>query len=363
MKHRERFLHTLEGKETDRIPVFDFLSSKKLFQHTIGRSSEEYLARDIMEATIALNLDAAFIPYGGYAGYSLELPDELKNKSLKENQYIDEWGTVYQKDDASWPADAPVEFPIETRDDFEKWVVPDAHAPGRIDGILQAMEINQGYDAAILGGLNGPFTVALMAMGLTNISFAMADDPDLVTDIMRKANEFMIPAIDIMIDAGVDGIFIADDLGHKTNCFFNPDAMREYVLPEIRRLAQHIKSRGAYALFHSCGDINAVFADVVDMGFDAMHPIQKSAGMDLSKIKQDFGDRVCLIGNIDSTNVLPYASADEVRDAVLDCFKVAGKGGRYILASDSDLRDDMPLENMLSMINTAIECGEYSRWQ
>lgn len=354
MMHRQRFMGALRGEKTDRIPVFDFLSSKKLFLYTNGSCSESYLASDIMQATIVLGLDAAFIPYGGFAGYSLDLPKNISGRILQENQYMDEWGTVFQKNESSWPGDAPIAHPIQTREDFNQWIVPDAYSTGRLDGVLEAMEMNRDYGAAILGGLNGPFTVALMAMGLQNMSYAIADDPELIADVMHAANEFLIPAAEIMIKAGVDGIFVADDLGHKTNCFFHPDVMRQYVLPEIERLAKHIKKCSSYALFHSCGNINALFSDVVDMGFDAIHPIQKTAGMDLGEIKQKYGDKVCLIGNVDSTFILPNGSVEDVRNATLDCMRTGGAGGRFVLASDSDLRDDMPLENMLCMIETAI---------
>jgi len=360
---RQLFIDTLEGKATDRIPVFDFLSSKKLFEHITGVTPTDYLAGDIMKATIALDLDAAFIPYGGFAGYSLELPENLKNKTLNDNQYMDEWGTVYQSSGMSWPADAPVGFPVATRNDIDKILVPDAYAPGRLDGVLEAIRMNEEHQAAILGGVNGPFTSAMMLMGLTNMSYSVADDPELIPDVMRRVNEFLIPAAEIMIRAGVDGVFIADDLGYRNSCFFNPDYMREHILPEIERLARHIKKLGSYALLHSCGNVTALFDDLVDMGLDAVHPIQQTAGMDLLEIKQKYGDRVCLIGNVDSTNVLPNGSVDDVRKATLECLKIGGKGGRFILASDSDLRDDMPLENMLCMIETGLKYGDYPLYQ
>jgi len=363
MTRKQRFIDTLEGKATDRIPVFDFLSSKKLFAHITGRQPTDYLARDIMEATIALDLDAAFIPFGGFAGYSLDLPGDLKNRELQDGQYMDEWGTVYQSNGVSWPADAPVGFPIQTRKDLDAYRVPDAHSPGRLDGIREAMEMNKEHQAAILGGLNGPFTVAMMLMGLTNMSYSVIDDPELLPELMRRISEFLIPAAEIMIRAGVDGVFIADDLGHSTSCFFQPDYMRKSVLPEIERLAQHIKKLGSYALFHSCGCVNAIFSDLVNMGLDAIHPIQQTANMDLREIKRGYGQRVCLIGNVDSTNVLPHGTAEEVKAATLECMRIGGKGGRFVLASDSDLRDDMPLENMLCMIETARAHGGYGQYQ
>jgi uroporphyrinogen decarboxylase len=180
---------------------------------------------------------------------------------------------------------------------------------------------------------------------------------------MRRINEFLIPAAEIMIKAGVDGVFIADDLGFKSNCFFQPEYMREKILPEIERLARHIKSLGSYALLHSCGCVNPIISDLMNMGLDAIHPLQQTAGMDLADVKQKYGDRICIIGNVDSTNVLPNGTVEDVRTATLECMKTGAKGGRFVLASDSDLRDDMPLENMLCMIETALENNEFQQYQ
>jgi len=362
MTRKQRFIDTLEGKETDKIPVFDFLSSKKLFEHITGCVPTDYLASDIMKATIALNLDAAFIPYGGFAGYSLELPENLKNKKMRDDQYMDEWGTVYQSSGVSWPADAPVGFPVATRKDLDGFRVPDAHAPGRLDGVLEAIAMNEDHQAAILGGVNGPFTSAMLAMGLTNMSYSVEDDPELIPELMRKVNGFLIPAAEIMIKAGVDGIFIADDLGYKNTCFFRPDYMRKHILPEIERLARRVKELGSYALLHSCGNVDALLPDLVEMSLDAIHPIQQTAGMDLKEVKRDYGDKICIIGNVDSTNILPNGTVEDVKAATLECMKTGGKGGRFVLASDSDLRDDMPLENMLCMIETALNNNDFAQY-
>jgi uroporphyrinogen decarboxylase len=359
MTRKERFMAAVKGWKPDRVPVFDFLSSKKLFKYTNGRDPVSYEARDIMECSIKLGLDAAFIPFGGFAGYILDVPEHLKGKALKKDQYVDEWGTVYQHNDFSWPADAPVDYPVKNRKELSIFKVPDAYAPGRIDGINKAIEMNKGYDAAILGGINGPFTVTLLAMGVENMSIASLEDPYLITEIMKKANEFLIPAAEIMIKAGVDGVFIADDLGHRNGVFFRPEYMKEFVFPEIARLVSQIKKLNNYALFHSCGNITDVFGDLVETGVHAVHPIQKSAGMDLKSIKSRYGKRVCLIGNVDSTNTLPHGTVSDVRRDTIECMNIGAPGGGFILASDSDLRDDMPVENMISMIETAKEYADY----
>ncbi len=353
MTRKERFINALRGEQVDKIPIFDFLDSKKLVKHFTKNEPSEYLASDIMAVTKALNLDGAFIPFGGFAGYELKEVGYL-NTMLKENQYTDEWGVVYESTGSSWPADAPVFHPIANRDDYNKrFVLPNALTKERLDGILEAIELNKGYDCAIIGGINGPFTIILMLMGLENMSYILEDDPQLLHEMMSKSLDFLIPASDAMINARVDAIFIADDLGYSLGPFFSPKVMQEFYFPYLKKLCDYIISKNSYICFHSCGNITKVFEDIVLAGVHGVNPIQISAGMDINYIKKAYGDKVTLIGNLDSTRILPYGTQEEVRNEVKLLMDKFADGKRYIFASDSDVRDDHPIENIIAMFDEA----------
>lgn len=90
MTPKERFLLAVKGGQPDRVPIFDFLNSKKLFKHLLGHEPNSYNSEDVMAATKILELDAAFITYGGVAGY--DNPGAPGGKDI----YKDEWGTVYK---------------------------------------------------------------------------------------------------------------------------------------------------------------------------------------------------------------------------------------------------------------------------
>jgi len=105
MKRKERFLAALAHQPVDRVPMFDFLFQRPLYQALIGREPDGYNARDAIELSLALDLDGIWLPFGGFNGY--------QPRYLGEHIYVDEWGTTYQQSASSWPLDAPVDYPIK----------------------------------------------------------------------------------------------------------------------------------------------------------------------------------------------------------------------------------------------------------
>jgi uroporphyrinogen decarboxylase len=99
--------------------------------------------------------------------------------------------------------------------------------------------------------------------------------------------------------------------------------------------------------------------DMVDAGISGFHPVQRSAGMDLKDMKDTFGQKICLVGNVDSSVTLPYGSREDVEREVRECIRVAGPGGGYILASDHSLHDGIPVGNIQAMIEAGRKWGSY----
>ncbi len=360
MKRKERFVLTLQGEIPDRVPIFDFLSSKKLVEHFTGTLPDSYNVQDIMAVTKGMDFDAAVIPFGGFANEDVKTDDNPRGYDLKDNRYIDEWGVVFENNDASWPGDAPVIHPVADREDFEKYFkVPDPWGDFRLDDLNKAIALNSAYDCALVGVINGPFTIALMQMGLENMSYALYEDETLIPDIMNAANSFLTVATKRMINAGADAVILAEDLAHSGGSFFHPQVMKKLVFPELQKTVNSILDAGSIALLHTCGDVTEIFEDIVALGVHGVNPIQASAGMDIELIKRLYGDRVTLMGNLDSSNLLPYGTCEQIRNEVKRLMTSVAKNGRYIFCSDSDIRDDMPLENVFAMFEEAKLHSQY----
>jgi uroporphyrinogen decarboxylase len=295
-----------------------------------------------------LDHDGVWLPFGGFSGY--------KPEYLAENVYRDEWGTVYQKNAASWPIDAPIDYPLKTRADLRGYRPPDPTLPGRADEILVARDMDND-DIALTGGVQGPLTTLWLLMGYEALSYALYDDPDLITELGAISNEFFKEAAVRSVEAGCVGIWVSEDLGDSTRGFVRLEHYRRYLLPPFVELVDYVSGLGVPVLLHSCGQIGAYLEDLAQTKIDAIHPLQRTAGMELSEIKAAYGDRFCIIGNIDSSRTLPYGTPDDVAVEVREAIDIAAPGGGFILASDHSLHDGIPIENITTMFKVGAEYG------
>ncbi len=253
MQRSERFLTAVQRGQPDRVPLFDFLFQQPLYEALIGRRPSGYNGRDAVECALALDHDGVWLPFGGFSGY--------QPKYLSDDVYQDEWGTVYQKNASSWPIDAPVDYPIKTRDDLRRYRAPDPTLPGREAEIVAARDMpNDGI--ALLGGVSGPVTTTWLLMGYEAISFALYDEPDIIDDVCRISNEFAKEAARRSVEAGCVAMWVSEDLGSSCAGMFKLDHYHRHFLPPFAELVEHIKGLGVPVLMHSCGHINSYLDDL-----------------------------------------------------------------------------------------------------
>ncbi|MFH1740902.1 MAG: uroporphyrinogen decarboxylase family protein [bacterium] len=265
-------------------------------------------------------------------------------------------GTTYQKNDSSWPIDAPVDYPIKSRADLTQYRPPDPTLPGRDAEIVAAREVEHG-NLALLGGVTGPFTATWMLMGYENICYALYDDPELLAECFKIANEYNKEAARRSVAAGCDAMWVSDDLGDSTRAFLSVEHFRRYLLPYLADLVESIAGLGVPPLLHCCGHFSEYLEDLAQTKIAAIHPLQRTAGMDLREVKEKYGQRFCIIGNIDSSRTLPFGTPDDVATEVREAIDIAAPGGGYILASDHSLHDGISIENIRSLFRTGAEYG------
>jgi uroporphyrinogen decarboxylase len=194
-------------------------------------------------------------------------------------------------------------------------------------------------------------------MGYELISFSLYDDPGLLEDVMRVSNEFFKEAARRSVEAGCAAIWVSEDLGDSHSGFCSLEHYRRYLLPPFVDLVDYVDSLGVPVLLHACGHIREYLEDLAQTRIAAVHPLQRTAGMDLSEMKQNYGKRWCLIGNIDSSRTLPNGTPEEVAAEVKQAIDIAAPGGGYILASDHSLHDGIPVENITEMFKTGAQYG------
>jgi uroporphyrinogen decarboxylase len=149
-----------------------------------------------------------------------------------------------------------------------------------------------------------------------------------------------------------DGIAVSDDYGTQAGMIIAPEDWRRLVKPLLGEIYALARSNGRTVFHHSCGDILPIIPDLIGMGLDILHPIQPEA-MDLLALKREFGRDLTFCGGLGTQRLLPRASPEEVRREVRRLKNELGRSGGYILEPGITLQADVPLPNLLAMIEEA----------
>ena len=169
----------------------------------------------------------------------------------------------------------------------------------------------------------------------------------------------LITAAKLNAETDFDVFFICDDTALKNTTMINPKYHRELIIPAYKQAVQILRKAGKYVCFHSDGFTEPYFDGLIEAGFNGVESLEPMAGMNLKHLKEVYGDKLCLIGNIDVSQLLPYGTKDEVVDAVKECIRDAGEGGGYMLSACTDITNSCKLENVLTMISATKKYGEY----
>lgn len=356
MTSRERLITALNCKEPDMVPIHEFLMSRTLFQEVLGYTPENYDAESVCRLAMEIGYDSTLIPFIGVTSWH---PFKIK-KGKEEGVYTDDWGTVHKKDASTWPADAPIGYPISNREDLKNYIWPDPLVESRLDDIKVARRMLDEKNMALIGIIRGPFSSAWMLAGMDKFLMNFYADPELNNELMSKCTDFYITGAQRMAEAGADAIFIADDYAYKTSSMMSPQQFTQYILPHLKRMVEAIRKTKALPILHSDGHIQNLLDPIInEVPIAALNPIERAAGMDIAEVKKKYGQKIAIIGNVNQQTTLITGTKEEVVEETKECIKIAAPGGGYVLASDHSVHDDIPNENIFAMYEAGRKFGSY----
>ena len=161
-----------------------------------------------------------------------------------------------------------------------------------------------------------------------------------------------------ILDAGYefDGMKWYDDMGYKGTTFFSPTLYRELLKPYHKRACDWAHERGLVTELHSCGYIEPLIDDLVEIGVDMLNPLEVKAGMDPQKIKSTWGDRLAFHGGI---NAQLWDKPEQVLAEMDRIIPIMKEGGGYVFASDHSIPSSVSFETMKKIVARAKELGKY----
>jgi len=173
--------------------------------------------------------------------------------------------------------------------------------------------------------------------------FRIADDPD---GVKRQADEMVDAAIaraKVAMDYGVEGIAECCDYCFNAGPFLSPDMFAEFVTLYLTRLMAAYREMGLYAINHTDGDIMPVIDQLASCGSHALHSIDPMAGVDIAEVKRRYGDKLCLIGNVNCALMQTGTDDDIVRSAEY-AIKSGKPGGGYVFSLSNVVYKGIELE-------------------
>lgn len=192
---------------------------------------------------------------------------------------------------------------------------------------------------------------ATFMRGMEKILIDVALHPNFVGDLLEGIKDYIIETMRILLERfDFDAIAVSDDYGTQNGMIMSPDSWRKLVKPRLKEIYELAKDNGRYVFHHSCGQFYPIIPDLIDIGLDILHPIQPEA-MDIYKLKREFGKDLTFCGGLNTQQLLPKATPQQIRDEVKQLKKKMGAGGGYILEPGITIQADVPLENILALID------------
>ena len=195
--------------------------------------------------------------------------------------------------------------------------------------------------------------------GMENALCDFYESPDEVHRLFRALTDFYKRAIQRAHDElGADAIWTSDDIGTQDGPFFSLEIFREFFKPYYKEIFAYTHSLGMHFWLHSCGNIELFIPDLIEIGLDVLHPIQKYT-MDERRIAEQYGDKICVWAGFDVQQTIPYGTPDDVRKEVRFLYDTYyRKSGRLLLAAGNNMTPDTPYESLHALLDEALEYGK-----
>jgi len=352
MTVRERFARMYSHREADRIPIID-----SPWAGTIRRWKREGMPQNAdwrdyfgVDKTAAIHVDIT----PRYEERVVEEDEKYITKTTK-------WGVTlrYKKEQDSTPEF--LDYTVTSPEAWEECRRRMYEGEGRID--WDALKRNyprwQAEGQWIQANFWFGFDVThSWMMGTENLLIAMLEEPEMVQDMFGIYLDRCMELFSQIWDAGYhfDCIHWPDDMGYKNTMFFSNETYREMLKPFHKRAIDWAHERGIVAHMHSCGYIMPRIDDLVEIGLDALNPLEVKAGMEPLTLKKKYGGVLTLHGGI---NAVLWDDREAITEEIRSVIPALKENGGYIFSSDHSIPNSVSLENFRAIVEEVKRVGSF----
>ena len=329
MTKREIIYKTLKFQEIPYVPWhfrFTVEAREKLVNYLQGADLEEYLQNHI----VGLGNDIGFFEY------------------LGDNLYKDGFGVVW---DRTVDKDiGVVKGILFSEPNLNGYRFPDPLDKRFFESIPD--QINKYGDRFRMYSIGfSLFERAWSMRGMENLFVDFYMNPDFVHELLNAITEYNIAQINEACNYDIDAILLGDDWGQQTGLLMGYDCWKEFIYPQLKRTYRAIKDKGKFVFIHSCGNVDELFDDLVEIGVDCFNPFQPEV-MDTQSLLIQYHNKLSFWGGLSIQKTLPFGTTDDVIKESRTLLEW-GKGGGYIFSPSHAVEGDIPIENIIAFIEEA----------
>ena len=285
------------------------------------------------------------------AGYGGDDPAKYFS-DLPEGTKFDTWGVGHWAGGAEdtyemmFPPLATASTPGEIMD----FPVPVINSKGIAEQVEQFHR--RGYPVAAYAG--SIYEWSWWLRGMENFMVDLVANPEIAEAIVEKVTDYVLDLALESTKCGIDVLAFYDDAGHQTGMQISPTMWRQIIKPAWQRIINQVRSSYPQAVFflHSCGNIYPIISDVIEVGFDILHPIQPEC-MNAAEIKHEFEAAIIPCATIGAQRIFAFGTAEDVKRETMRLMDEVGFDRRCILCPSNIIQPETPWDNILAFAETA----------
>ena len=227
--------------------------------------------------------------------------------------------------------------------------------------LLRRVKATPRGKASMVLSWSAHFQDSCSAFGMETALAKMMLEPEMYKAVIDRITAFYLKASEIVYETTkgyLDVVLIGNDFGSQRNLMVSPQLLRELVFDGTKALIDQAHTYDLLVVHHSCGSIYPIIPDIIELGADAIHPIQALAkDMEAEKLQAEFGSKASFVGGVDAQYLLVQGSADDVRRRVRELIELFPTG-LVISPSHEAVLPDVPVENVLAMFEATRDSAQ-----